>query len=85
MSVFILCVCVHAPMYRQTCVHACGGQRITLAITSQEPITLFSERVSLLLGVVLAGWLVSPRNLSVSATLPLGLEVHNTVPVDSGD
>lgn len=66
-------------------MHACGGQRIILAFASQEPFTLFSERATLLLGVVLAGWLVSPRNLSVSATPPLGLEVHNTVPVDSGD
>lgn len=66
-------------------MHAYGGQRIILAIASQELLTLFSERVSLLLGVVLAGWLVSPRNLSVSAMPPLGLEVHNTVSVDSGD
>lgn len=66
-------------------MHAYGGQRIILAIASQELLTLFSERVSLLLGVVLAGWLVSPRNLSVSATPPLGLEVHNAVSVDSGD
>lgn len=48
-----VCMCVHMPV----CVHACGGQKITLSVILWKPSHLFLEtRVSSWLEVHQLGW-----------------------------
>lgn len=77
-----ICACVYVGLYLTTCTHACGDQRVALAVINKMPSTLyFWNRVSQLPGTLQVGYAdrpASPRDLPGSMPLALEWEYYNT-------